>query len=85
MLATLEQIDTAALHKAARLHSFEVVESNECGCFFCQRIFKTSQIVAWTDHGLTALCPYCHMDAVIPAYDQPVTPEMLAEMNRYAF
>jgi hypothetical protein len=86
MMHTLELTNTAALHKAASFHRYEVFHSEDCGCFFCMEKFKSSQVTEWTDKGLTALCPHCHMDAVIPSSARrPVSEETLQDMNRYAF
>lgn len=86
MLATLHKIDTAALHKAARQHRFEVFHSDHCACFACGKTFLPQQIVEWTDKNMTALCPFCKMDSVLPSYNgTPTDPETLQEMNRYAF
>jgi 5-methylcytosine-specific restriction endonuclease McrA len=85
-MQTLEMTDTALLHKNASFHRYEVFHSDNCGCFFCGETFTARQITEWTDNNLTALCPHCHMDAVVPSSAQmPVTSGMLADMNRYAF
>lgn len=34
-------------------------------CYFCLRVFLASAITEWTDHNLTAICPYCGVDAVV--------------------
>ena len=39
------------------------------GCFYCEKIFPSSEVVGYTqedDGSKTALCPYCDIDAVIP-------------------
>lgn len=50
-------------------HSFknrkEIEESNECGCFYCQRIFHSNEVEEYIDEGQTAICPYCGIDSVI--------------------
>jgi hypothetical protein len=43
-----------------------------CGCFFCLQVFPSSEIEKWVDRatearGMTALCPYCEIDSVIPS------------------
>lgn len=85
-MQTLELTNTVAAHQAASFHRYEVMHSEECGCFYCGAQFAQNQIAEWTDNGHTALCPKCHMDAVIPSSAQhPVTPELLENTNRYAF
>jgi hypothetical protein len=86
MMQTLQHTDTAALHKAASFHAYEVLSGTDCGCFYCMEKFNPQQITEWTDDGQTALCPHCHMDAVIPSSkEHPISSEMLEGMNRFAF
>lgn len=35
-------------------------------CFFCFEQFPASIIATWADGNQTALCPHCHVDAVVP-------------------
>ncbi len=37
-----------------------------CGCFYCISWFVSDNIEKWIDHGETAMCPHCGIDAVIP-------------------
>ena len=37
-----------------------------CGCYFCMRTFNGNEVRDWTDNGLTALCPHCGIDSVLP-------------------
>ena len=48
------------------LHRTEVLAAAESGCFYALEIFPPAEITEWTDDGLTALCPRCGIDAVIP-------------------
>jgi NAD-dependent SIR2 family protein deacetylase len=85
MNATLLAIDTAAIHKAASFHRFEVFHSDHCACYACGSTFSPQQITAWTDKDMTALCPHCKMDAVIPSYNgTPTDPETLQAVRHYA-
>lgn len=44
-----------------------VVAAKECGCYFCLRPFPATDVVAWTDQDeMTALCPICGIDSVLP-------------------
>jgi len=86
MHAVLETTNTALLHKAAHFHRYEVFHSESCSCFYCGETFKPEQIVEWTDKDMPALCPHCHMDAVLPAYKAtPTDARALVAMNRYSF
>jgi len=38
-----------------------------CGCYFCLRRFDGGTVVEWVDDEKTALCPFCGVDAVLPA------------------
>jgi len=86
MLTTQHAIDTAALYKAASFHRYEVFHSDHCSCFSCGKTFTPQQIVEWTDKDMTALCPHCGMDAVLPSYNgTPTDAETLEALKRYSF
>ena len=59
----------------------------KCGCFYCQRVFDPSELEEWIeDESLTALCPYCGIDAVIgESAGYPLTKDFLQAMYRYWF
>lgn len=62
-----------------------LLDSRECGCFFCLKIYKPDQIKKWF-HEETALCPYCNVDAVIPeSYDYDLNDSLLLAMKEYWF
>jgi len=45
-----------------------IEKSNECGCFYCLKIFDPSEIEEWIEtgkYGDTAICPFCSIDAII--------------------
>jgi hypothetical protein len=54
-----------AAHKHSTHHRAEIEASPRCGCFFCFRTFRSSDIKAWIDASQTALCPTCGVDSVI--------------------
>ena len=62
-----------------------------CGCFSCGRVFSTSEIHEWSceeknGEGVTAICPYCGIDAVISESEGlPLTHDFLQLLNRYSF
>jgi len=37
-----------------------------CSCYHCCITFEVSEIKDWTDNHLTAICPKCNVDAVLP-------------------
>lgn len=53
-------------HELTAYHKNKLESSEFCGCYMCHSIFRTNRIETWVDGGQTALCPFCHMDAVIP-------------------
>jgi DNA-directed RNA polymerase subunit RPC12/RpoP len=86
MNTTKQQTKLAQLHRATNFNSFEISYSNRCACFNCGQSFAPAQITEWTDKDMTALCPHCHMDSVVPSYNgNPTDSESLAELKRYAY
>jgi hypothetical protein len=73
-------------HRHSIDHRTEVLDSERCGCFYCRAIYPPTEITEWTDEGQTALCARCGIDSVIGIKSGfPITPEFLAEMNKYWF
>lgn len=74
-------------HLHSSRHREEMLESKQCGCYSCQRIFSTDEVEDWADNGETAICPYCGTDAVVPNVPGVVkiTPEMLSKLNEKYF
>lgn len=52
-------------------------------CYYCLRTVCVKDIVEYTDQGQTAICPNCHVDAVLP--DSTITKEQLKEIHDYWF
>ena len=62
-----------------------LLDSRQCGCFFCLKLYDPSLITAWLNEE-TARCPYCNMDAVIPeSYDYELDESLLLAMKEYWF
>lgn len=78
-------------HRFSSHHRAQVLASDSCGCFYCLRLFPSSDVDHWTDAdsldvGQTAMCPHCDIDAVIPRIPgYPFDKRFLARMNRYWF
>lgn len=53
-------------HKKARKNRDELRATMAAGCYHCVRIFVTTKIVDWLDDGMTARCPHCGIDSVLP-------------------
>ncbi|WP_337867994.1 cytoplasmic protein [Meiothermus sp.] len=73
-------------HQHASRHRAEILQSEQCGCFYCLRIFPPSEIEEWIDEGQTALCPYCGIDAVLgSASGAQITEDFLGQMRERYF
>jgi len=68
----------------------------EAGCFYCCAIFAASEIADWVDgpfvetesldDGVTALCPKCGIDSVIPGRPRvQLSAALLTEMRAHWF
>ena len=79
------EIDLGALHKRSFKNKDDIAASTMCGCFFCLKIYETSQIKDWADADLTALCPHCDIDAVLWDSVTPLSKELLVQMNEQYF
>ncbi|MGH2519459.1 MAG: hypothetical protein ACRDF8_06640 [Chloroflexota bacterium] len=53
-------------------------EGKGASCYHCLRLFLVASITDWSDHGQTAHCPHCGVDAVVPRW---VSREELAELH----
>jgi len=83
------------IHESAHGHSSrhrdEILASENCGCFYCEKIFPPFAIEEWIDDdhqgvGQTALCPGCGVDAVLGDKSGfPITGKFLRAMNRVWF
>lgn len=74
-----------SLQKAPMLamrNRIEVETASECGCYYCQKIFRSEEIKEWTDNSQTALCPYCSVDSVLAGMN---VAEELAKLHKYWF
>ncbi len=92
----LTQADLESIHTFASQHRKLLSLSKHAGCFHCCATFAPSEIVEWIDEPrgatgesaerVTALCPRCGIDAVLPSLSYyPLTDAMLAEMQHHWF
>jgi hypothetical protein len=73
-------------HKSSFKNKTQVLKSRLCGCFHCCERFSPDKIEEWADGDLTALCPHCHIDAIICDTNEfPVTEKFLSEMKQIFF
>jgi len=57
-------------------------EVNFCSCYQCAKKFTIEDIKEWTDGNVTAICPHCGVDSVLPGN---ITDETLKQMKEYWF
>lgn len=87
----LPEISDKDEFQLAHKHSFEnfaeIKSSQECGCFYCLKIFKPKEIKNWIrdKNGKTALCPYCGIDSVLPDKSVSFDLDFLEEMHKLFF
>jgi hypothetical protein len=92
----LNRADLESIHKFCDHHRDLLTRSEKAGCFYCGAIFDPGEIIDWidgpqvetggTEGGVTALCPRCGIDAVLPsAAPIPLNDDVLAEMHRHWF
>lgn len=93
---SLNRADQESLHKYSSRNRDLLSRSNRAGCFYCQTLFDPKEIEDWIDgrqvetgelsDGVTALCPRCGIDAVLPsAAPIQLSEELLAEMHEHWF
>ena len=80
--------DTTKAHRFCTANYTQLKASSKCGCFYCEQIYDPKEIVEWIEDrdGLTALCPYCGIDAVLAESARyPITKEFLTDMHEHWF
>ena len=78
------------LHHSTFRNEKQIKNSQTCGCFYCNSIFKPDDVNQWCDNDgrgdPTALCPNCGIDSVIgDACGVKITPSFLQLMNLQFF
>lgn len=78
------------LHNTTFRNEKQIQNSDICGCFYCQNIFRANEVTEWCDDDgcgdKTALCPRCGIDSVLgDASFFEITPELMALMNMMFF
>lgn len=78
--------DIYEAHKYSIYNREHIEKSFKCGCFYCMKIFSSSEINFWIDNNDTAMCPYCCIDSVIGDYSgYPITEDFLDAMKKRWF
>ena len=62
-----------------------ILDSNNCGCFYCLSIFTKDKIKSWIDNGDTAVCPKCNIDSVLGDSVHEINIDFLEKANDIAF
>ena len=85
--------DLESVHRYSIRHRHLFASSDRAGCFYCLATFEPRDVMDWIDgdqlitgdtaDGVTALCPRCGIDAVLPSaapirFDAALLPEMHA-------
>ena len=91
----LTSAELESIHQQSSRHRDLLARSEHAGCFYCQLLFDPAEIMDWVDgpqldtddttDGVTALCPRCGIDAVLPSATVVLTAALLAEMNAFWF
>ncbi len=73
------------LHARSMNNRGALLDSKECGCFFCIRLYSPEIITQWINDE-TARCAFCGVDAVIPeSCEYELTESLLLAMKEYWF
>jgi hypothetical protein len=82
MVDFMNDIESKTLSDTSRHNRNRMAPGTNCGCFYCQTIFPAEAVSKWVDDELTALCPSCGVDAVLPGVTDRTT---LRDLHDYAF
>lgn len=85
-----------SIHRFSDHHRELLAQSERASCFSCLASYSPTEIEDWVDgrqietgdldDGVTALCPRCGIDAVLPsAAPIGLDDELLSEMKGYFF
>lgn len=77
----MKKVKAIILEATKNKEAIEKIE--QCTCYHCLARFETSQIKEWCDEGLTAICPFCNVDSVLPGVEYQE--DFLIESNNYWF
>ena len=91
-----DSADLHSIHRYSSNHRDLLAQSDQAGCFYCGQLFAPKQIAEWIDgayvetgaaaDGVTALCPGCGIDAVLPsAAPIQLDASLLNEMREFWF
>ena len=78
-MKTVSKEDLKALHKLSFKNREQLSNEEKLCCFYCKSYFQFADIEEWADGQLTALCPECSIDSVIPYVDKQILNTMYHE------
>lgn len=88
----MQMKDIIDAHLWSSNHKPELEKDQNCGCFYCLKVFSPSEITEWIvedtpiDYRGTALCPYCGIDSVIgESSGYPIEADYLRAMHKKWF
>jgi hypothetical protein len=73
MVDFMNDIESKTHSDNSRHNRSRMAPGTNCGCFYCQTIFLAEEVSRWVDDELTALCPRCGVDAVLPGVTDRTT------------
>lgn len=83
--------DLKVAHSASMYNRNILLKDSKCGCFYCLRVLSPSEIKEWCDEsengeGMTAICPYCDVDAILSeSSGYPLSQDFLSKMRKRWF
>jgi hypothetical protein len=87
----LSRAELESIHRFSGRNRDVLATRERAGCFYCASLFAPSEITDWVDgpqvetgdtaDGVTALCPCCGIDAVLPSASVRLSSELLTEMR----
>ncbi len=81
----IEDVMSSHGHEHSINHRDEIMASEECGCFYCLKIFAPGDIKEWVNND-AACCPHCGVDSIIGSQSGlPITTEFLQKMHNCWF
>ena len=92
-MAELDEVKRVHQHCTGNRQA--LAESELAGCFYCCALFPAGSVTDWVDgpaletgdldDGITALCPKCGIDSVLPSASVPLSRDLLVAMRNYWF
>ena len=82
---TQYNITISAVHHLSSGNLMGVETSSQCGCFCCCQTFPAVDVTEFAPDGITALCPLCGIDSVLPDSWIKLSGELLDQMQLHWF